>query len=278
MNFSAASSSSLVVTPGRTLRGEHLHAGGVDRPRGRHRLELLLGLGDDPSAIHRQILLYISISSSRRNVASRPRMCSATSSGGAVPSTALKDVVVVVPLDQRLRLLMVGRQALLDHLGLVVVADHQLAAVDVADALLLRGVELEVEDVAALLAGPPAAEPPDDLLVGDVDHQRGAHLAAELADLLAERLGLRDRPREAVEDEPVAGLRLLDPLRDHGDDQLVGDQVAGVHVLLRLGAELGPLLHRRSAGCRPSRSRAAAGPPAGARPGSPCRSPGGRGG
>ena len=98
------------------------------------------------------------------------------------------------------------------------------------------------------------------------------------SELLVERLGLRLGAREAVEDEAVLGLRARRPLGDHADDHLVGDEVAAVHVLLRLAAELGLRRAPRRAGCRRSRSRAAGSPPAGARPGFPCPTRAGRGG
>ena len=104
---------------------------------------------------------------------------------------------------------------MLDHLGLVVVADVELLAADVALALLLWRIELDVEDVA-VRAGAPAAEPAHDLLVGHRDQDRGGEAGAELFELLQERLGLADRAREAVEDEPVLGLVRVDPL---GDDR-----------------------------------------------------------
>jgi len=56
----------------------------------------------------------------------------------------MEDATLLVVVDQWLGLLAVLREAVLDHIGLVVVADDQLAAVDVADALLLRRVELQV--------------------------------------------------------------------------------------------------------------------------------------
>ena len=51
---------------------------------------------------------------------------------------------------------------------------------------------------------------------------------------LLERLGLVDRAREAVEDEAVARVLLLEALDDHRDDQVVGNELAGVHVALGL--------------------------------------------
>ena len=69
---------------------------------------------------------------------------------------ALEDAELLVEVDERLRLLVVGLEAMADHLGLVVVADDQSGAADVADALVLRRVEVDVEDVAVLGAGAAA--------------------------------------------------------------------------------------------------------------------------
>src|SRR5215211_324036 len=156
---------------------------------------------------------------------------------------AIEDPPILVIVDQQLGLLPVLSEPVLDHLRLVVLADDQPAAVDVTDPLLLGWVEIDVVDVArVLLAGAPPAEPADDFLLRDLDQQRRGHLAMELSHLRFERLRLGHRPGKAVEDEPVGGLLLLQPLRDHADDHLVGGQVAPVHVLLRLLADLGALL------------------------------------
>ena len=56
-----------------------------------------------------------------------------------------------------------------------------------------------------------------------------------------ERLRLGQRAREAVEDPAGRGVGPRDPFLDHRDDQLVGDELARVHELLRLAAELGAL-------------------------------------
>ena len=69
-------------------------------------------------------------------------------------------------------------------------------------------------------------------------------VAAEPLEGGLERLRLRHRAREAVEDEPVAGLVAVEAVHDHADDQLVGHEVAAVHVLLGLPAELRLVLHR----------------------------------
>ncbi len=92
--------------------------------------------------------------------------------------------------------------------------------------------------VAGLDAHPSAREPPNDLLIGHVDQDRGRHAPTQLGKLALKRTRLLERPREAIEDESVAGIVLLETLRRHRHDQLVGHKVAGVHVLLGLLSEL----------------------------------------
>ena len=174
------------------------------------------------------------------------RMWSWTSAGLARAVDPPHQPLLVVVVDQRLGLLVVDAQPVADHVRLVVVALDQTRAVLIADALVLGRVELDVVVVAGLHAHPPAREPADDLLVGHVDQQRRGDPAAQLGQLLVERLGLLDRARKAVEDEAVLGVVLLQALGGHRDDQIVGHEVAGVHVALRLLAELGPFLDVRA--------------------------------
>ena len=58
--------------------------------------------------------------------------------------------------------------------------------------------------------------------------------------------GLRDGAREAVEDEPRSAIGLVEPFADHGDDQVVGHELAGLHDSLGLAAEHGSRAHRRA--------------------------------
>ena len=61
-----------------------------------------------------------------------------------------------------------------------------------------------------------------------------------LAEDPVELLGLVLGAREAVEDEAVLDLgRVREPLLDHLDDDVVGDELAAVHVLLGLRARPG---------------------------------------
>ena len=157
------------------------------------------------------------------------------------PVDRVQECLTVVVVDQGRRLLVVLDEPVADHLGVVVIADDQLGAVDVADALLLGRAEVDVVDVVVLGADPPAREPPDDLVVVDVDQDDGGQLLRNIAELPVECLGLGHGPREAVEDEAVVGLAALQSVGDHPDDHFVGDEIAPVHVFLRLLAHLGAL-------------------------------------
>jgi hypothetical protein len=88
-----------------------------------------------------------------------------------------------------------------------------------------------------------AGEPADQLLL--LDHQLEDPVEVLLAggEGVTELLGLGDGPREPVQQEAVHRVGLGQPPRHHGHRDLVGHQVAGVHVDLGLQAELGLAAH-----------------------------------
>ena len=108
---------------------------------------------------------------------------SVTSSTAPRASMADQHAALGVEVDQRRGLLGVDLEPVPDGLGLVVVAQVQLAAAAVADAGLGGRVELEVPDVPALLAGAPAGQPPHHLLVArrrvEHDVERGAEVGQD---------------------------------------------------------------------------------------------------
>ena len=95
-------------------------------------------------------------------------------------------------------------------------------------------------------AGAPARQPADDFVIVDNEFEHDRERRAHLGEHVVEDLGLRDVAREAVEQEAVAGVVLVEPLLDHRDRHLVGYQVAGVHVPLGLVAQRGAVGHVRS--------------------------------
>ena len=55
--------------------------------------------------------------------------------------------------------------------------------------------------------------------------------------------GLRGGPREAIQNDPVTGVGLIDALGDHADDNVVGHELARFHHLFRLLAQCGTGRH-----------------------------------
>ena len=115
-----------------------------------------------------------------------------------------------VVLDDRLGLLVVDREPAADRLRRVV--------------------------GPSLLVGTAERARPRRLVV-EVEEEDHVEPAADLAQHLVERLGLREVAREAVEDEPVERVVLGQPLADHPDRDLVGDEVAALHDRVDLAPE-----------------------------------------
>jgi hypothetical protein len=147
---------------------------------------------------------------------------------------------VGVERQQRLRLCVIHLEAVTDGAFVVVLPLHQAAAAPVADVLLARRRELDVVRPLADRAGPPPGDALHGQLVVDREEQGRRDREALLDGVRLELLPLDHRPRKPVEDE--AFRRLLQRRHHHVHDDVVRDQLAGVHVLLRLGAQLGVLL------------------------------------
>src|SRR3954451_923264 len=182
MNFSAAASRSSVLTPGRTL------------PASRSMVRTRISPARAILSISAGVFLMIIGGASEPLFEPQRREGGpdvVVDLGGAARAVeAPQQALLLVVVDQRLGLLMVRREPLLDHLRLVVLAQLEGAPAEVAHALGLRGVERHVLDVAvrALAA---AGQPLDDHPVGGRDVQRRGQPPAELVELLLERFGLR---------------------------------------------------------------------------------------
>ena len=213
---------------------DQLERADEDVARRGHLVDLLWRLLDDHSV------------SSRRSVASTARTWSWTSVGAARAVDAAQQAALVVVGDERLGLGVVDLEPLLDDLRLVVVALDEARAVDVAAAFVLRRIGLDVVHAAGLDAHAPPGDAPHEILVGHVEQQHRGDAAAELVERLAERVGLRARAREAVEDEAVARVVGADAVDDQVDHELVRHELAGVHEALRLQPQLGAVLDGRA--------------------------------
>lgn len=120
--------------------------------------------------------------------------------------------------------------------GLVVVALVHLATAGGA------AVHTSGSRVAALLAGATRGEALHDDVGLDVDEQRGVEATAHLGQGGVKGHGLGRVAREAVENEALLGVIGVKALGHEVDDELVGDELAVVHVGLGLDAELGASL------------------------------------
>ena len=101
------------------------------------------------------------------------------------------------------------------------------------------GALTQVVDVLGLAADTTPSDPLEQLLEAQVEHRHRGDAAAQLGQRGVERLGLGERARKAVQDEPALGVGLRQPLADHADDDVVGHEVAAGHDLLGHQPQLG---------------------------------------
>src|SRR3954452_13426277 len=207
MNFSAALSSSPVVTPVRAFPRSMLRQRARTRPAA--------AICSISSGVFRTITEESVVAWGRLELVLEPQR----REGGPdvvvhlarrpLAVEAAQHVLLLVAVHERARLLVVDVEAVLDRLGLVVVALHQLRAVLVADALVLRRVELDVVEVPVLGADAAAREAAGHLVVLDLDEQRRGQAPVALGERVLEHLRLLHRTREAVEEEAVGCLGLV---------------------------------------------------------------------
>jgi len=145
------------------------------------------------------------------------------------------EAVRSVECDQRLCLLLVRREPLGYGGGLVVVPLDEVASATVAHPVRLGRVVVDVEHCAAGGTDPAAREPLDDDVLGndDVDDDVDVRHAGQ-------RFGLVEGPGKSVEYEPGLAVVPVETFPHHVDDEVVGDEPAGVHERLRLDPEVGP--------------------------------------
>src|SRR2546430_2581783 len=231
---SASASRSAVLTPGATASRSRPSADATTRPASR----ILVNCSGVLYSMSRLGVRTLTTVRAQRVDATN---CDVLDRPGRVDAHQLALRAVVV--DQRRGLVRVLAQPLGDDIGLVVVALVQLAAAAVADLDVGGRLELDVPDLAAAPALPPAGQPPDHLVV--VDHQlhHEIELGTEVGQQLVQRDRLRHRAREAVEQETVAGIGLGQPVADHVDGHLVRYQLAVVHEALGFQAQRRALRH-----------------------------------
>jgi hypothetical protein len=133
-----------------------------------------------------------------------------------------------------------------DDVRLVVVAQVQLRPVDVADAVRLRRVRVDVVDVVVRPAHAPPGQAPHHRLLVDVEHDHRGDAAAEADQHVVEGDRLRLGAGEAVEEDARVRVAGAEPLLEHRDDEVVGHEVAARHHRLRLEPERRAVAHGRA--------------------------------
>ncbi len=86
--------------------------------------------------------------------------------------------------------------------------------------------------VADRAAEPAPGQAPEQLVRGDVHEERRVHGGPALGERTVQGLRLGAVAGEPVEDGAALGVRRLQPLEQHADRDLVGDQLAALHVSL----------------------------------------------
>ena len=123
---------------------------------------------------------------------------------------------------------MVDAEALQDHFFAVVVALHERIARHVVLAFDLGRVVLDVIRTAAHGVDAATRHAFDDFGVGHADFEHEVKRNAGVE----ERLGLRDRAGEAVEEEALFAVGLREAFLDEADDDVVRHELTRVHHLL----------------------------------------------
>ena len=150
------------------------------------------------------------------------------------------DASLLVVLDNRLGLLVVGDQSLLQGVFVVVRSLNQRLAGDVVGHVLLRRVEQLVVGSATGWVDQSAGDSRHQQLVVDLQLHGALQRRFPLTQHAVQLLGLRDGSGETVQDEAVLALLVVFQLAlDHVDHDFVRNQTTFVHDLLGLNTQFG---------------------------------------
>src|SRR4029450_10382711 len=97
----------------------------------------------------------------------------------------------------------------------------ELAPAPIADSWAPWRSGHKVERRLTLTAQPSSGEPAHELGLADVEGDHPVELLTELLQQTIQGLGLGNRPRKAVEDEPARGVGLAQALGEGADPQVV---------------------------------------------------------
>ena len=164
-----------------------------------------------------------------------------TSSIGASPSTVRRAPVLPVVVDD------LGEGAELDGqpcpngIRPVVGALDELRAIDVAATGYEWPIGVLVVDVPGRGTDPASRQATDELVLRDVDVQGAIDSPAALRESLVQRRGLCRVAREAIQDHAALGVVCRQPREQHPDRDVVGHEMAALHVAPRLETDGRPV-------------------------------------
>ena len=142
----------------------------------------------------------------------------------------MQDAARGVMRQDRRGLAVVGVEASLHRVAVVVGAAGEAGAMThIAHARDGGGLERVVIPRAAGGAGEAPGDALDQGRVIDLQLHHRVQRHAPGRQQPIQRLGLRHCAREAVQDEAIGAIRLLDPVSQHADDDVVGDELTRLH-------------------------------------------------
>ncbi len=120
---------------------------------------------------------------------------------------------------------MIHADALSHRLRAVILALVERRAIEVADPRVLGRIKDLMEDMPRRPAHPATREPSHQLLIRHAEVEHRAQPGAPLCQNGIQRLGLRRRAREAIQDGPLRTIRATQPLADHAHGDIVRNQL-----------------------------------------------------
>ena len=182
---------------------------------------------------------------------------------GTDPVDLTENAFRLVKRRDRHRLPMKRLQTLAHGLFRVIGPCNDFGAAAVAHAVVRRGLILQMVNRPALRTRPPQRDPADDGVVRD-EQLENPEVPVSIPDAESvQLLGLNQRPREAVQDEALRGVRPASRSSMIADHQVVRDQLPRGHDRRGLLPELGYRRPPPRGACPPSRcAESRSGPPA----------------
>src|SRR6185369_11049911 len=157
---------------------------------------------------------------------------------------------LLVIIRYRTRLFLVGMDSIGNHFFPVIIASDQLRAIDIADFIEARWLEVDVVNPSTSGTGSPPGDTAQQLIIVDVQahHNRQArpvlHSFKELMLQVSIQPACLGRgSRKTIQNEAVVTVLVFQPKRHHVTNEVVWDKLATLHQGLGLKPQGGSLFH-----------------------------------